>query len=147
MMPNLLVAGVADAIRCSSAVKILVCNLMTQRGETDGFSASDHLRVVSECLGQGVVDFCLVNSAPRRGWSESRNAEGAERVTCDLERIRSLDSVPVAADLLMWRGDQIRHNPDMLGQLVVKIARTEARQPMPFPEIYTSQGVLSECFA
>lgn len=151
LMPNLLVSGVAEAIRRSPAVKILVCNLMTQRGETDGFSASDHLRVVSECLGQSIVDFCLVNSAPRRGWPESRTGEGAERVTCDLERIRALDSVPVTADLLMWHGDQIRHNPDMLGQLVVKIARTEASQPVRFPEVYTSvytsKGVLSECLA
>jgi len=63
LIPNLLVAGVADAIRRSAAVKILVCNLMTQPGETDGFSASDHLRVVEQSLGRNVVEFCVVNSA------------------------------------------------------------------------------------
>src|SRR5579859_7187481 len=63
LLPNLLVSGVAEAIRKSRAVKVLVCNLLTQPGETTGFSASDHLRVVEQHLGRDVVDYCVVNSA------------------------------------------------------------------------------------
>ncbi len=65
LAPNLLVGGVADALRKSRAVKILVCNLTTQPGETDGFAASDHLRTVASLLGPRVVEFCLAEFTRR----------------------------------------------------------------------------------
>ena len=64
LLPNLLVGGVAAAIRESAAVRIFVCNLMTQPGETDGFSAADHLRTVTNYLGTGSINYCIVNPAP-----------------------------------------------------------------------------------
>jgi uncharacterized cofD-like protein len=145
LIPNLLVAGVADAIRRSAAVKILVCNLMTQPGETDGFSASDHLRVVERSLGRNVVEFCVINSAhPQQGATDSRTG-GAEPVACDLGRIRSLGAIPVMADLLMRKCDKIRHNPARLGRLIVRIARERAMPAVHSPHLKDSHGVVSEC--
>jgi uncharacterized cofD-like protein len=140
LLPNLLVAGVADAIRRSPAVKILICNLMTQPGETDGFSAADHLRVVKDCLGPSVVDFCVVNSARAQG-----GPEGAQPVACDLGRIRSLGAVPIEADLLLRQGERIRHNAAKLGRLVVWIARVKAGQAVSSRQFQDSQEVVSEC--
>ncbi len=135
LIPNLLVAGIAEAIRRSGAVRILVCNLMTQPGETDGFSASDHLRVVSDCLGRSVVQYCVVNSpdAPRK-YASPASPDGPKPVECDLAVIRSLDAVPVEADLLTQHGGHIRHHSDRLGRLVVKLVRVKSSQSAPYKE-------------
>ena len=143
LIPNLLVAGVADAIRHSVAVKILICNLMTQPGETDGFTASDHLRVVEDYLGRGVVGFCIVHSGPAQ--SHPGNFR-AEPVACDLGQIRFLGAIPVKADLLVSEGAQIRHNSARLSRLVLKIARVQARQTVPDEQPQKSQGVGFQCF-
>jgi uncharacterized cofD-like protein len=145
LIPNLLVAGVADAIRRSSAVKIMVCNLMTQRGETDGFSASDHLRAVQVCLGRGAVGFCVVNSALAQSGFGNGGAAGAQPVHCDLEQIRSLEAVPIEADLWMQHGERIRHNPAALARLVVALARVNARPNSAFDQFKDSQGMVSAC--
>ena len=122
LLPNLLVAGVADAIRASRAVKILVCNLMTQPGETDGFSASDHLRAVENVLGSGVVDLCIVNSAPGTSMLPRYFARGAEPVVADVFRIRAMGVVPVEADLASVQSKTIRHNQARLGRLILQLA-------------------------
>ncbi|MBV8843705.1 MAG: YvcK family protein [Bryobacterales bacterium] len=127
LLPNLLVAGVANAIRESGAAKILVCNLMTQPGETDGFSASDHLRVVESVLGRGTVDFCIVNSEPKtRLWQHYR-AHGSEPVLADVDVIRAMGAVPVEASLATVQRRTIRHNASRLGRVLLRIARTTAR--------------------
>src|SRR5439155_24139196 len=61
VLPNLLVRGVAAAIARSRAPRVLVGNLMTQPGETDGFSASDHLAAIMRLAGAGLVDYYLAN--------------------------------------------------------------------------------------
>src|SRR5262249_20130010 len=62
LIPNLLTAGVAEAIQISSEIKIYVCNLMTQSGETAGFSAADHVRSLLEYVS--AIDVCVLNSSP-----------------------------------------------------------------------------------
>jgi len=62
IIPNLLVNGVADAIARSNAVTFYISNIMTELGETDGFDAADHLRVIVEHIGQQLIDFVIVNT-------------------------------------------------------------------------------------
>src|SRR5205807_108009 len=62
IIPNLLVDGVADALKASHAIKIYICNLMTQAGETDGYSAAEHVNHLLEYL-QAPVDVCVLNSS------------------------------------------------------------------------------------
>jgi uncharacterized cofD-like protein len=121
VLPNLLVDGVADAIRRSGAVKILVCNLMTQPGETDRFAASDHLIAIERFLGSDVIDLCVVNSATQHRRYGRLCAAGSEPVWCDSERIRDMGVVPIEADLIQ-QGERPVHNPDALGRLILKIA-------------------------
>lgn len=64
ILPNLLVPDIARAIRASRALKVYVCNVATQPGETDGFSVEDHLRALEQHVGPGLVDCVLVNSQP-----------------------------------------------------------------------------------
>ena len=122
-LPNLSVAGVAEAIRMSRAVKIFVCNLMTQPGETDGFSAADHLRALECCLGPGSVDVCIVNTGVERARSSPYRESGSMPVTYDVRQIESLGAIPVQADLMAEHGTKLRHDPARLGRLVVNITR------------------------
>ena len=64
LLPNLLVPEIADAIRASRALKVFVCNIATQVGETDGYDCAGHLHAVEEHTGQGLIDVMLVNQCP-----------------------------------------------------------------------------------
>lgn len=121
IIPNLLVDGLADAIRRAKGTKIYVCNVMTQPGETDGLRASDHVRRLIEHTGQGVLDFCLINRAePAPDIVRKYAREGSYPVECDPEAIRDLGVEPVLEDLI----DQIdlaRHDPTKLASVVMEI--------------------------
>jgi uncharacterized cofD-like protein len=62
IMPNLLVEGMVEAIKASPALKVYICNLAAQNGETDGYEVDDYLRVIREHVGANLFDFVLVNS-------------------------------------------------------------------------------------
>jgi len=61
ILPVLLVPDIAAAIRASRALKIYVCNLATQPGETEAFSSGDHVRVIEDHIGGGLFDLLVVN--------------------------------------------------------------------------------------
>lgn len=124
IIPNLLVAGVAEAIRHSHALKIFVCNLMTQPGETDGFSAADHLHALENYLGPDVIDLCVFNSQTitpslRENYLESRS----EPVSWDEHEIVRMRIVPVLADLVADEHAKIRHDPLKLASLIISHTR------------------------
>ncbi|MDQ6722315.1 MAG: YvcK family protein [Candidatus Dormibacteraeota bacterium] len=62
ILPNLLVEGMVEAIKASPALKVYICNLAAQHGETDGYDVDDYLRVIHEHVGSNIFDFVLVNS-------------------------------------------------------------------------------------
>jgi uncharacterized cofD-like protein len=62
ILPNLLVEGMVEAIKASPALKIYICNLASQPGETDGYDVDDYLRVIKEHVGSDIFDFVIVNS-------------------------------------------------------------------------------------
>ena len=77
VIPNLLVAGVPEAIRESDALKIYICNIMTQDGETEGYTAADHLEALMDHGAK--VDLCLANSAPVGGGAGGALPGGGRR--------------------------------------------------------------------
>jgi uncharacterized cofD-like protein len=124
VIPPLLVQGVADAIRRSPATRIYVCNLMGQPGETDGFTAVDHVRAVLDVLGPGAIDACLLNTRRPRGAMARRYlAMGAKVVAVDAAAVRALGPASVEADLFAQAGRKARHDADALSRLVVDLAR------------------------
>ena len=62
ILPNLLVEGMVEAIKASPALKVYICNLASQEGETEGYDVNDYLRVLHEHVGSNIFDFVLVNS-------------------------------------------------------------------------------------
>src|SRR5437867_5212191 len=120
IIPNLLVEDVIQAIRCSPALKIFICNLTTQPGETEAFTASDHLRVLQSHIGQRVIDICVMSSdpVPQIAGSETR----VKPVRNDPQEIARMGVVPIQAGLLAREGPWVRHDPKKLAHLIVSIA-------------------------
>ena len=118
IMPNLLVEGVAATLKKSKAIKIYICNVMTQPGETDNYTASMHAKAILEHAGRGVIDYVLVNSAPI---SEEMCKElNAKPVIVDEDRINALGMGLVKADLIS-ETDAGRHDPYKLCAAVMKM--------------------------
>ena len=118
IMPNLLVEGVATALKKSKAIKIYICNVMTQPGETDDYTASMHAKAIIDHAGRGVIDYVLVNSAPI---SEEMCEElKAKPVIIDEDRINTLGMGLVKADLIS-ETDAGRHDPYKLCAAVMKM--------------------------
>ena len=127
IIPNLLVDGVAEAIAASDAQKIYVCNIMTQDGETEGYTAADHLAALLRHGTADMVELCLANSSPiPPELAERYRAEGAEVLTVDRERIAQMGIELVERPLASPSGDFARHDPDALASAVLDIYRARA---------------------
>jgi uncharacterized cofD-like protein len=117
-LPNLLVEGIASTISGVNAVRIYVANLMTEPGETDGYSLDDHLRVIREHTGFDLFDYVLVNRRPLpTAVVENYAQQGSEPVRCDRPlrwagRAQIVEA-DFACETLLDRG-KIRHEPTSL---------------------------------
>ena len=118
IMPNLLVDGVAKALRTSRAIKIYICNVMTQAGETDNYTASAHAKAILDHAGKGAIDYVLVNSAPVP--QEFLDANNSVQVEVDEDKINAMGMGLIKADLISDT-DAGRHDPDKLCKAVMKI--------------------------
>ena len=121
ILPNLLVSQVARVIGQSRGTKIFVNNLMTQPGETDGYSAREHIETIKKYAPEIHFDFVVVND--RRISSEQAElyaAEGAYQIGIDDPIDDALDQATdiVRADLL-YDGEKVRHHADRLAQVVL----------------------------
>ena len=124
IIPNLLVDGVAEAIAASDAQKIYVCNIMTQDGETEGYTAADHLEALQRHGREGIVDLCLANNAPIPHELAARySEEDAELLRVDRERIAELGIALAEYPLLSAQGGYARHDPELLARAVMELYR------------------------
>lgn len=123
VIPNLLVRGVADALRGNRiAPRLYVCNVMTQPGETDGYAASDHVRALQALIGPDTVTHVLVNTQPPRSRAllARYEAEGARPVAADLEALRALGVEPIPARLISEE-NVVRHDPAALARALLHV--------------------------
>ncbi|WP_026759782.1 gluconeogenesis factor YvcK family protein [Selenomonas ruminantium] len=121
IMPNLLVDGVAEAIRKSKAIKIYICNVMSQPGETDGYTASMHAKAIIDHGGKGIIDYMLVNDSPiSPEMQDYYAAKGAYPVEVDEDAINALGVGFVKADIINEK-ELIRHDPDKLSKAVMNM--------------------------
>jgi len=122
VIPNLLVEGVADAVCASKALKLYICNIMTQDGETEGMSAADHVAALLRHSGPGLVDICLCNSAPvRTSLIERYKAEDAAPILVDKAAIEALGVELVTRPLASETSDYARHSIARLAAAVMEI--------------------------
>ncbi|RKG57674.1 YvcK family protein [Corallococcus sp. AB011P] len=123
VLPNLLVDGVAQALKETRALKVMVANLMTQPGETDGMNCLDHVQAVIDHVGP-VLDAVLVNGRAPSDESIQRYArKGSFMVTAETRELLSSGVIPVQADLLK-EGSKIRHDSRKVAACLLKMARS-----------------------
>jgi uncharacterized cofD-like protein len=128
ILPNLLVKGMAEEIRRSKACKIYICNIMTQHGETDGFTASDHLRVIYDHVGAGLFDIMLVNNEVPPSFLKERYASSQQQMVLpDLEEIMRLGCHPLTDNLLLYRS-LLRHDAYRISKYILRIVRGRLRE-------------------
>jgi uncharacterized cofD-like protein len=122
ILPNLLIPGIRQALIKRRAPVVLLLNLMTQPGETDGMMGEDHMRAIERLAGRGLVDTVIANSTPIPGALLSHYAEtGSEPVAMQRDTLESMGLEVCEADLLA-EGDLIRHDPDKLTRAVLDLA-------------------------
>ncbi|HJY87601.1 MAG TPA: YvcK family protein [Candidatus Acidoferrales bacterium] len=129
IIPNLLVRGVAKAIRKSEATRVYISNLMTQPGETQGYSVADHVRAIHQHTHRRLIDWVIVNRQPISPAVARRyRAEGAEPVRTDLDELQRMGLRCVFEDLLEEHG-VVRHSREQLTRLLLEefVERPPAR--------------------
>ncbi len=120
IMPNLLVDRVGREIEASNAVKIYVCNVMTQPGETDGYTASAHVRALLAGAGAHVCEVAVVNDELPRKLREEYAEEGQFPVQVDEDELRKLGVRVVRANVIS-ETETVRHDSDRLAAVVATI--------------------------
>ena len=127
IIPNLLVDGVADAICQSDALKVYVCNIMTQDGETEGYTASDHVAALLRHSGPGLIDLCLCNDAPLSEELLLRYAaEGAEPIRIDGAELNRLGVEVIQSPLADQKSGYARHDSGKLADLILELYQQRA---------------------
>ncbi|MEB3103175.1 gluconeogenesis factor YvcK family protein [Ferviditalea candida] len=118
IMPNLLVPQMSRTIVESAAMKVFICNVMTQPGETDGFSVSDHLEAIRRHIGHSLFDYVIVNNGEIPAQVLERYAEkGSAAVGLDLDRVREM-GYDVITDRLVKYHTYLRHDADKLSRRI-----------------------------
>ncbi len=140
ILSALLTRGIPTAIRVSRATKVLVCNIMTQPGQTDDFSARDHLQTLSEVLGTPPDVFVVNAKRPPEKWLRIYRREGSVPVRLDVQGLRGvrvvqrdlLEAAGTDVLTLYSRGGSfarqglhlIRHDPERVGRILYDIVKS-----------------------
>jgi uncharacterized cofD-like protein len=127
LVTNLLVRGIPEAIADSHAVKVFICNLMTEANESLNMKASDHIRAIYDHSPRKIFDYALVNSAPVSASMRERYAEEhAEQVEADISAIEQLGVKCIAGNFVM-ESHFARHATDRLCQELLRLANSADR--------------------
>jgi len=123
LIPNVLVPGVTRAIIESPAVKVFVCNLMTQANESLGLSAGEHIRAINRHAGvERIFDYAFINRAQASAELRAKYAlEGASQIAADLENIEALGVCPVFGDYLEEEDSVARHATERVARDLLQL--------------------------
>lgn len=120
VIPNLLITGVTKAIKESTAIKVYISNIMTEPGQTDNYSVSDHLNAIIEHCGNGIVDYCIYDTGeivPE--FIKKYNIEGQDLVEQDIERVKGIKFLQ--RNLSMIDEGYIRHDPSLVAASIIEL--------------------------
>ena len=120
IIPNLLVDGIVDAIQESDGLKVYISNVMTQEGETEGYTVSDHISAIFQHSVDGLFDLCLTNSSPiPKGVAARYAEEGAELLRCDAENCAALGVEVVNRPISTVENGYVRHHSGHLARELI----------------------------
>ena len=122
IIPNLLVSGIAEAIVNARAVRVFICNLMTQANESLGLTASQHISTIRHHAGdRRLFDYALLNTAPISPFLREKYAsESAEQIVNDVEKIEQLGVVPICGPFAA-EGTVLRHADDRVARELITL--------------------------
>src|SRR5438552_19071503 len=129
LAPNLLVHGIPEAIAASPAVKVLVCNLMTEANESLGLSAADHIQVLTNHARTRIFDYALVNATPASAELKTKYAEEhARQIVADVDGIEALGVNVIRRDYLEEVDGVARHATDRVSRDLLRLLRHTVRE-------------------
>ena len=127
VMPNLMVGKIYQEIINSKAIKIYICNIMTQKGETEDYKASDHLKAIIDHTAPGIVDYCIINASKiKPDMLAKYKTEEAYPVIPDSENIKKMKCKVIEAHIANAEG-YIRHDPDKVSKIIVDLVTSLSR--------------------
>lgn len=122
VIPNLLVQGVAKAIRESKAFKIYVSNLMTEPGQTDNFTLSDHIKAIIEHAGKGIIEYCIYDTGELvPEYIRKYNMQGQDLVEIDTSKAKEQGIYLMQREISHVQDDFIRHNPEAIAASIIQL--------------------------
>lgn len=126
ILPNLMVPGLGEAVCQAHAKKVYVCNLMTQAGETNHYTAADHVQAIFNHMGSACIDTILVNDedVPEPVMSRYRE-ELAQPVVYDVKRLMGLGLEVVSGNILTYKGGVIRHDTEKVAEILYDILKKQ----------------------
>ena len=123
IIPNLLTDKIASHVRASKANKIYIANVMTQPGETTGYTLNDHVEALIAHGGEGIVDTVLANDGPLPiQMVEQYSAVGSEPVALDTKKLQAKGIRTIRATLISSKKPAV-HDPERLGKVIMDIVR------------------------
>lgn len=120
VIPNLLVNGIAKAIKESTAIKVYISNIMTEPGQTDDYTVSDHLNAIIDHCGTGIVDYCIYDTGeiiPE--FIKKYNLEGQDLVGQDVDKVKGIKFLQ--RNLSMVKDEHIRHDPGLVASSIIEL--------------------------
>lgn len=128
VIPNLLVKGIAKAIKDSKAIKIYVSNIMTEMGQTDEYTLSDHIKAIIDYIGEGIINYCIYDTGeiiPE--FIHRYNLKGADIVLPDTTKAKELGIRLIQRNLSKIDGDSIRHDSDVIASTIIQLICDELK--------------------
>lgn len=121
VIPNLLVKDIAHAVIKSDAIKIYVSNIMTQPGETDKFTVSDHINAINKHIGSKVVEYVLVNTGEISEELQCKYEEGvSDPVIIDYDKLKSMGVNVLEGNFVNVKNGLLRHDTEALASIIVQ---------------------------
>lgn len=119
IIPNVLIKEIQEAIVSSGAIKVYVCNVMTQSGETDGFSASDHIKVLVNHSNPQILDYCIISAGEiPQGILKRYAQENSYGVINDRKKIENMGYRVIEDDFAVVENGVVRHDPAKLARII-----------------------------
>ncbi|HLR08912.1 MAG TPA: YvcK family protein [Bacillota bacterium] len=122
ILPNLIIPTIDTAFQNTKGKVVYVCNVMTQAGETTGYTASDHVKAINDHIGKGCIDAIIVHNQPiEKSVRAIYAGENAEPVIYDAERLLEMDLQIIEGDIIDHSRSTLRHDTQKVAKLLYSL--------------------------